>query len=381
MAVGERLLGSWAALLVLGTPARPHLLSPAIPRRQPRICRLLHSAVGSDPDNADDVFSNGDIITFTFDMPTYIPSRAHLASDLPTPLITESGGVNLDPFALLLMVRSPSPPCPNANLSHSHRAQLVSSSLSRRYIGHQGSALVADPYRPSDQQGGGRRYDIDAIHRCASPSLIPSPRAHTPTLPTSPGPGLLYSLFGLDYYLTNEAASRVPSFGRGYEGRWTDTSTFVMTITDASRRIGLDERNRVWQRMPRITDASYMGTGYPPAYMERDSIWVRVLGDVRSLGRQSPRCIDRVPLTGNFGNRQQMPQLVSFHATDPDNSDRVPSLGDTVTIIFDRRTSKGRTARPPPPESGTKAYAGHHLPRRAPVGISHLLSGAAHPLF
>ena len=40
----------------LGTHARPRLLS----------------AVGGDPDNADDVFSNGDTITFTFDMPTYI---------------------------------------------------------------------------------------------------------------------------------------------------------------------------------------------------------------------------------------------------------------------------------------------------------------------
>ena len=82
---------------------------------------------------------------------------------------------------------------------------------------------------------------------------------------------------------------------------------------------------------------------------------------MRSLGRQSPRCNDRVPLTGNFGDRQQMPRLVSISGVDPDNSDSIPSAGDSITIIFDRRTSRGRTARPPPPQENTKAYADFFL--------------------
>ena len=36
-------------------------------------------------------------------------------------------------------------------------------------------------------------------------------------------------------------------------------------------------------------------------YKGETSIWARVIGEVRSLGLQSPRCTDGVPLTGSWG--------------------------------------------------------------------------------
>jgi hypothetical protein len=218
--------------------------------------------IGSDPDNGDTTFSNQDIITFKFDMATY--------------------------------------------------------------IGRQGSVGSLDPYRPRDEGGG--------------------------TVLTQVG---VNALFRFDYYQPNQAQSRVPSLGLDYTGRWTDDSTFVITIVNSVRRVGRDDQNRIWNRMPILTDESYMVNNY----MGVDAVWVEVLGDVRSLGLQSPRCTDRVPLVGTWGSRTQMPIVTQFYGTDPDNSDSIPSAGDTLTIVFDRRTSMGRTARPPPPDPGTKAYA------------------------
>ena len=88
---------------------------------------------------------------------------------------------------------------------------------------------------------------------------------------------------------------------------------------------------------------------------------MQVLGDVRSLGRQSERCNDRVPLSGIWGARQQPPQVLSYYGNDPDNGDPRPSVDDTMTIIFDRKTSRGLTARPPPPREGTKEFADFFL--------------------
>ena len=204
LSFGLRLAGS------LGTHARPRLLS----------------VLASDPDNGDDVFTDGDIITFTFDMPTY--------------------------------------------------------------IGTQGLGASSDPYRP-DADGTGLQYDTDAVN----------------------------ALFEFNYYRPSESDSRVPSFGREYHGLWTDASTFVVTIVNSQRRVGFDDLGRVWNRMPRIAEESYTGNDF--TYTEADSIWVKVLGDVRSVGRQSPRCQDRAPLRGNWGERQQRPLLVSVVGNDPDN--------------------------------------------------------------
>ena len=49
----------------------------------------------------------------------------------------------------------------------------------------------------------------------------------------------------------------------------------------------------------------------------------------------------------------------------------MPSAGDTLTIVFDRRTSKGRSARPPPPEPRTKAYADFFLEFSPSIGTDY----------
>lgn len=83
-----RLVGS------LGTHARPRLVS----------------VVGSDPDNGDSTFSNGDKITLTFDMATHI-GRMGITGDVDPfrPRTEASGGVTLTQVA----TRAPNPvgPC------------------------------------------------------------------------------------------------------------------------------------------------------------------------------------------------------------------------------------------------------------------------------
>ena len=248
---------------------------------------VLVSVVGSDPDNGDDLFTNNDIITLTFDRATY--------------------------------------------------------------IGRQGVTGSVDPFRTqaSSEEGGGGGGG---------------------------GGGMVYAreavdaLFEFDFYQLAESEARVPSLGLDYEGQWVDDSTFVITVTNAVRQVGRDAADRIWTRMPGIDDNSYMANNY----MAKDSIWARVIGDVRSLGLQSPPCTDRVPLVGNWGERLTKPTIVKLFGTDPDNGDALPSAGDTLTIVFDRTTSQGRTAQPRPPAPRTKAFADFFLTFTPPIGDEYV---------
>ena len=387
----------------------PHISPRSDLGKDPRVAPLLAAVVGDDPDAGDLEFGSGDTLTLFFDRPTNISTdliggvqpREYVDSvmSVSEPLGIEYDGRWLDTSTFRVHVRDGYLPAPqindtfdattrfwladNAPLRSANRLDLVaprtaSQALRIRgslgthakprllwvngsdpdngdfiysdrdiltfkfnmptYIGRQGSRGNDDPFRPRTAGATGLRYDAAAIH----------------------------ALFEFDYFAPNEAAIRVPSFGRNYEGYWTDDSTFVMTVLDRTARIGTDSRGRLWNRMPVINSDAYMGLD--GKYMTRDSIWVRVLGDVRSLGRQSPRCDDRVPLTGDWGERQQAPRVVSYSGTDPDNSDSVPSAGDTIRILFDRKTSRGLTARPPPPQEGTMAYANFFLAFTPSIG-------------
>jgi|TARA_B110001469_G_scaffold120802_1_gene129644 hypothetical protein len=104
------------------------------------------------------------------------------------------------------------------------------------------------------------------------------------------------------------------------------------------------------------------------------SVWARVVGTIRSLGRQGPQSTARMPITGSWGNRKTKPSLVSVVGLDPDNGDNYPSAGDTLTLKFDRKTNKAALARPPPPTPGSKAYVDFFFSFDPPLGESYRCS-------
>lgn len=356
---------------------------------------VLLSALAEDPDNGDTTFGNGDRLTLYFDRPTNVSSLILDAGPQPQeyvdslftisePLGSRYGGQWLDASTFRIDVDNAWLPQPQINGTYTTRVWLqYATSLSSadgltpvepmpyssaiRLAGSLGtharprllSVLGNDPDNGDDLFSTSDTITLTfdmATHigrlgsQGSTDRFARADASATDQILSAAG---VDALFRFDYYLPEESASRVPSLGLDYVGQWTDDSTFVITITNSIRRVGRDERGRVWSRMPRITDESYKEDNY----QGKDSIWVDVLGDVRSLGLQSPRCADRVPLTGNWGSRVQKPTIVKIYGEDPDNGDQLPSAGDQLTIVFDRKTSKGRSARPPPPEPGTKAYA------------------------
>ena len=97
---------------------------------------------------------------------------------------------------------------------------------------------------------------------------------------------------------------------------------------------------------------------------------MQVLGDVRSLGRQSQRCDDLTPLRGTWGSRRDKVQIARVVGTDPDNGDAVPSSGDSLLVHFDRRTNRGRSDRNTP-AANTKAYADYLFIFEPPIGTDY----------
>lgn len=376
--------------------------------KSPSTMPVLLSVTGEDPDDGDAEFGNGDRLLIQFDRPTNVSETIIEDGEQPQayvdslftvshPLGHMYSGIWLDTSTFRIDVQNAWLPRPQINgtiyttkvwLPSTSPLMSVDESMSAvtgerlaaiRLTGSLGShakprlisVVGADPDNGDDVFGTGDtitlKWDVATyIGRQGSQGSTDRFRSDAGSATELSAAGV-DALFRFDFYLPDVAASRVPSFGLDYKGAWTDDSTFVITIVNGIRRVGRDDKGRIWSRMPLINDAGYMDNNYQGV----DSIWVDVLGDVRSLGLQSPRCTDRVPLTGNWGTRTQKPLLSKIYGIDPDNGDALPSPGDTLTLVFDRRTSKGRTARPPPPESGTKSYADFFLRFEPSIGTDY----------
>ena len=367
--------------------------------KNPRVMPVLLSAVGSDPDNGDAEFGNGDRLLLQFDRPTNVSldilaegeqGQGYVDSlfAVSKPLGSQYSGLWLDASTFRIDVQNAWLPRPQINgTTYTTRVWLppttpllsadgslpvygVSPSDAIRLAGSLGThakprlltVVGSDPDNGDDSFSTHDTITL-TFDKATHIGRLGSQGSTDRFKSGANGGGIeldqqgVDALFRFDFYLPGEAASRVPSLGLDYKGSWTDDSTFVITVVNGIRRVGRDDQQRVWARMPLINTDDYMADNYQAA----DSIWVDVLADVRSLGLQSPRCNDRVPLTGDWGTRTQKPNLAKIFGVDPDNGDTLPSPGDTLTIVFDRRTSKGRTARPPPPDPGTKEYADFFL--------------------
>ena len=117
--------------------------------------------------------------------------------------------------------------------------------------------------------------------------------------------------------------------GQDYSGRWTDDSTFVVTVIDPSWRAG----------PPFGPD----GVADPT-----NNCTARLRGalEVRNVARTSAALNSSAStprLSGNAG-QDVAPTIVSAIGDDPDFGDASVSHGDTLTLTFDRKVDRGGSA-------------------------------------
>ena len=145
---------------------------------------------------------------------------------------------------------------------------------------------------------------------------------------------------------------------------------------ESTRQIEARPDMRRWEKMPKMEAMA----GANGQFLNEYAVWARVIGTVRSLGRQGPRSTAYVPISGSWGNRKTKPSLVSVVGLDPDNGDNYPSAGDTLTLKFDRKTNRAALARPQPPPPGSKAYVDFFFAFDPPLGESYRYSPTYSPL-
>ena len=105
------------------------------------------------------------------------------------------------------------------------------------------------------------------------------------------------------------------SIGTDYTGLWTDESTLIVSILNATGGTASTGSTRV-----RIRD--------------------RLGGLIFNAARNSEAASGDALLEGSFGSLAA-PAIISFDLEDVDNADTVFGDGDTLTIVFDRRTDRG----------------------------------------
>eukprot|EP00762_Andalucia_godoyi_P007997 ANDGO_03496.mRNA.1 hypothetical protein GUITHDRAFT_146346 len=105
-----------------------------------------------------------------------------------------------------------------------------------------------------------------------------------------------------------------PPIGQNYSGSWTSSTTAVITITAFS---GVPRESR-----PQIGAST-----------------VRVRETLRNDSLTSYVSVSESPLLSGFVGNRSGPAIVSFDISDPDNSDRVLSIGDVLDICFSEPTS------------------------------------------
>ena len=145
---------------------------------------------------------------------------------------------------------------------------------------------------------------------------------------------------------------------------------------ESTRQIEARPDMRRWEKMPKMEAMA----GANGQFLNEYAVWARVIGTVRSLGRQGPRSTAYVPISGSWGNRKTKPSLVRVVGLDPDNGDNYPSAGDTLTLKFDRKTNRAALARPQPPPPGSKAYVDFFFAFDPPLGESYRCSPTYSPL-
>ena len=140
-----------------------------------------------------------------------------------------------------------------------------------------------------------------------------------------------------------------------------------VALASARRQTEDREDGRRWEKMPKMEAMA----GANGMFLNEYAVWCRVIGTIRTLGRQGPPSNAYVPISGSWGNRKTKPSLVSVVGVDPDNGDNYPSAGDTLTLKFDRKTNRAALARPQPPPPGSKAYVDFFFSFDPPLGESY----------
>eukprot|EP00908_Phaeocystis_cordata_P015561 Transcript_26716.p1 GENE.Transcript_26716~~Transcript_26716.p1 ORF type:complete len:1344 (+),score=457.27 Transcript_26716:146-4033(+) len=365
--------------------------------KDPRTSPLLLAAVADDPDDGDATFGTGDVITLYFDRPTNVTEdrignlavgddgRPETYVDqlftLTEPLGDQYEGMWHDASTFEITVVNGWLPQPNINATfdyteHSprtlvwiHRDSGLRSAdqshgvhilqlgdpfglpvLLTGSTGHHNAPQLLFVHGEDPDNGDDAYTDDDLIKLQFDVATFEGTYAVEKQIAFDMD--AINALFDFEFQDSGRRETRKVSLGQDYSGAWTDSSTFLIHVIESSRQVGNREDGRRWDKMPKMEQMR----GGQGLFMSEFSVWVRVVGDVRSLGRQSPRSTSYVPIMGTWGERNPKPSLVSVSGFDYDNADNYPSKGDILTIQFDRGTNRGAQARPKPPAPGTKAY-------------------------
>ena len=203
-------------------------------------------------------------------------------------------------------------------------------------VGPVGAPQIAE-LRASDPDDLDREYSVG--DELAVVFSIATDRSNT-TQPSIHSGDRLYvdSLFAFNAQL-----------GQDYSGAWSDDSTFIVTILDAS-----------WRQGP-----PFRSNGTPEE--NNCTAYVRPGVVVRNLASTSPAlAAPSPPLMGDVG-LDTSPSITSVIGEDPDSGDVTVSYGDHLTIAFSIATDRGC------------ASAGS-APTRVPTALTALVGGYTGPL-
>ncbi|GFN39712.1 MAG: hypothetical protein YK1309IOTA_700001, partial [Marine Group I thaumarchaeote] len=269
------------------------------------------SLIVNDPDGADAVYGDGDVITATFDRPTNRPPAATkadlenlftfsqnlgndfvsswISSSVLVITIVDSTGATPPTIGGLTLTLNES-----GNLRNEEGTSFASTATSSVLSGNFGekagpgiTSYVAEDPSNNVGFGIGDRLIVRFSEDTNTPNVA-------------------------DTIAINDLFDFSPALGNGYTGSFTNARNLVITITDAS--------------------------GIAPV-IGQHTLTVKSFGNLQTIDGSLPSTATSPPLAGTFG-RAPGPGFVSLFAEDPDGSDAIVSAGDTITAIFNTPTNQ-----------------------------------------
>ena len=283
------------------------------------------SGVVDDPDNGDSAFSSGDTLTITFDGPT------------------NQGGEGLRTLAgdraLVDQLFSFSSP-----LGARYHGRWLDASVFRvTTVDTTGAALLADDLSATTVAVVGdiknanerSRWSIGTVAALSGSSGTQQP----PTIARFDAQTWDLDDIYWSRYDTLEVALDLPTDLGGREGG----KAFVDTILSFSHSLGADYSG-VWRDTStfEVTILNATGAGEGPNINATAGTLVAVAGTLRNAaGTSPPSESDYTMHVGDFGRDAQSPRVLRFFVRDHDNANASYDVGDQLVVQFDIAVNRG----------------------------------------
>ncbi|MFC1671673.1 hypothetical protein ACFL01_00920 [Planctomycetota bacterium] len=276
----------------------------------------IEKIIADDPDDLDEVLSDGDILRIVFDSNTNQPP---MATKTDVDGLIDFGGKSLgtwyhawwmDPMTLEIYVMDST----GGNLAIADPIFIIAdgtfdlknsagagvASTSSGTVSGDWGIAAAIPF--IDEVVADDPDDLDTFLSTGDTLTITFD-----TNTNQPAVGTTADVFGLIDFGGK-------SLGTSYVGVWTDSKTLTISVTD--------------------------GTG--GTLSTSDSIFVKSDGtnDLTNAAGTSPASMAYGIVTGNWGSTTAIPTLVDVEADDPDDADNMLSNNDTLTLTFDTNTNQ-----------------------------------------